>query len=250
MDTLTGAAMPTLPDLTGRSFALLDRAERDRLGTLLRPLAWIDGLITADMIAPSEADNSNESEVWLDHIWRKESAAELSKLTLAETGNIVSVLIGQYAHIGDMLREQPEAYRPYLSGDGDPLDAATQWAGGFRRGIRLSQDAWRPLLDDEKALSLIIAIFGLLPDEDIPAHLVPASPFRHMSADERDRFRRETVEMLPQIVLTLRECVRDHDAARADYAEPYVRPTPKIGRNDSCPCGSGNKYKKCCLDRG
>ncbi|MFH1200137.1 MAG: SEC-C metal-binding domain-containing protein [Candidatus Micrarchaeota archaeon] len=22
---------------------------------------------------------------------------------------------------------------------------------------------------------------------------------------------------------------------------------PKAGRNDSCPCGSGKKYKKCCL---
>ncbi len=29
--------------------------------------------------------------------------------------------------------------------------------------------------------------------------------------------------------------------------EPYVRPEPKIGRNDPCPCGSGKKYKKCCL---
>lgn len=27
--------------------------------------------------------------------------------------------------------------------------------------------------------------------------------------------------------------------------EPYVRPEPKIGRNDPCPCGSGKKYKKC-----
>jgi hypothetical protein len=27
---------------------------------------------------------------------------------------------------------------------------------------------------------------------------------------------------------------------------PYVRPEPKIGRNDKCPCGSGKKYKKCC----
>jgi hypothetical protein len=26
---------------------------------------------------------------------------------------------------------------------------------------------------------------------------------------------------------------------------PFVRP-PKIGRNDTCPCGSGKKYKKCC----
>jgi hypothetical protein len=27
----------------------------------------------------------------------------------------------------------------------------------------------------------------------------------------------------------------------------YHRPAPKIGRNDVCPCGSGKKYKKCCI---
>jgi uncharacterized protein YecA (UPF0149 family) len=26
--------------------------------------------------------------------------------------------------------------------------------------------------------------------------------------------------------------------------------TRKIGRNDPCPCGSGLKYKHCCLNRG
>ena len=29
--------------------------------------------------------------------------------------------------------------------------------------------------------------------------------------------------------------------------ETYKRPTPKIQRNEPCPCGSGKKYKKCCL---
>lgn len=28
--------------------------------------------------------------------------------------------------------------------------------------------------------------------------------------------------------------------------KPFVRKTPKIGRNDPCPCGSGKKYKHCC----
>jgi len=28
------------------------------------------------------------------------------------------------------------------------------------------------------------------------------------------------------------------------------RTSPKIGRNDPCPCGSGKKFKKCCLDKG
>lgn len=29
--------------------------------------------------------------------------------------------------------------------------------------------------------------------------------------------------------------------------ETYVRAEPKIGRNEACPCGSGKKYKKCCI---
>lgn len=46
------------------------------------------------------------------------------------------------------------------------------------------------------------------------------------------------------------------------YEKPNLRPLPdkpfrfgegvrkeKTGRNDPCPCGSGKKYKKCCLDK-
>ena len=29
-------------------------------------------------------------------------------------------------------------------------------------------------------------------------------------------------------------------------ARTVVRSTPKVGRNDPCPCGSGKKYKHCC----
>ncbi len=28
--------------------------------------------------------------------------------------------------------------------------------------------------------------------------------------------------------------------------EPALAVPQKVGRNDACPCGSGNKYKKCC----
>ena len=30
--------------------------------------------------------------------------------------------------------------------------------------------------------------------------------------------------------------------------EPYVRQKPKVQRNNHCPCGSGLKYKQCCLE--
>lgn len=32
--------------------------------------------------------------------------------------------------------------------------------------------------------------------------------------------------------------------------EPYVREEKKIGRNHPCPCGSGKKFKKCCIGKG
>lgn len=38
-----------------------------------------------------------------------------------------------------------------------------------------------------------------------------------------------------------------------DYEEPTLIPSvqdePKVGRNDPCPCGSGKKYKKCCMKK-
>ena len=34
--------------------------------------------------------------------------------------------------------------------------------------------------------------------------------------------------------------------AHAPEPETVRRATPRVGRNDPCPCGSGKKYKKCC----
>ena len=36
---------------------------------------------------------------------------------------------------------------------------------------------------------------------------------------------------------------------KAAGQRPVVRTAPKIGRNDPCHCGSGQKYKKCCIDK-
>lgn len=35
--------------------------------------------------------------------------------------------------------------------------------------------------------------------------------------------------------------------ASSGKAKPITRPGSRIGRNDPCPCGSGKKYKKCCM---
>ena len=35
-----------------------------------------------------------------------------------------------------------------------------------------------------------------------------------------------------------------------DDSAPFVRQEKKAGRNDPCPCGSGKKFKKCCIGKG
>ena len=37
------------------------------------------------------------------------------------------------------------------------------------------------------------------------------------------------------------------EEASTGKRKPVMRPGAKIGRNDPCPCGSGRKYKQCCM---
>ena len=51
------------------------------------------------------------------------------------------------------------------------------------------------------------------------------------------------------------EAVIDNQKMMQAYAQYKNTHTPKIkehkiGRNDPCPCGSGKKYKNCCLNTG
>jgi preprotein translocase subunit SecA len=39
----------------------------------------------------------------------------------------------------------------------------------------------------------------------------------------------------------------EDDEDDGSLVEQVIRTEPKIGRNDPCPCGSGKKYKKCCM---
>ena len=39
------------------------------------------------------------------------------------------------------------------------------------------------------------------------------------------------------------------EEAVGNWSEPYIKEGEDTGRNDPCPCGSGKKYKKCCLNK-
>ena len=50
--------------------------------------------------------------------------------------------------------------------------------------------------------------------------------------------------------VTLEEIERLKSMGIVPKVKTIVRDYKKIGRNDPCPCGSGKKYKNCCLKTG
>ena len=52
----------------------------------------------------------------------------------------------------------------------------------------------------------------------------------------------------PQLYAMLREMF--HQDTRTLLLGLSSNPAASIGRNDPCPCGSGKKYKHCCLLKG
>ncbi len=79
---------------------------------------------------------------------------------------------------------------------------------------------------------------------DIPAALEDAEE----SAEVFMASMAEIAEQLPWIMMNYAECgCLLSDMLNAEPEEPYRREQPKIGRNDPCFCGSGKKYKNCCI---
>ena len=102
----------------------------------------------------------------------------------------------QHEFIFAMLFESPELYQPFL-GKGDRLEAAAQWAAGFRFGIRLRPEPWAPLIDDEGARTLLATIFCLEREEDQPQEPGVESRFADVSPERWEEMRRTSVEALP-----------------------------------------------------
>jgi hypothetical protein len=59
-------------------------------------------------------------------------------------------------------------------------------------------------------------------------------------------------KILPKIIKLkklINRSLRESDP-EVQISATVTRTTARIGRNDACPCGSGKKYKQCCLRKG
>ncbi|MCU1258724.1 MAG: Protein translocase subunit SecA [Bryobacterales bacterium] len=164
---------------------------------------------------------------------------------------------------------------------GSTLSAAAEAAGVHRNTIsnwRRTQPAfacaldaahydrvlhWRSLAEENAELA-IATIHNLLADPNTPpgirlkaalailkecTTLPPASPSMAEHVIPRQiAAALETATVVPdEPVPDASLCTDEALHNSAQSPQPFRRQLPKVGRNDNCLCGSGQKYKRCCL---
>jgi len=217
----------------------LTEEELDRLGEFLEDigppalnLEMMDGYFAAlisgpDMVLPSE---------FLSQIWGE----EFSFTSDEEAGEIVNLVLRHWNTISRELRRtltEPHVYMPVLLEDDAGMTNANDWANGFLRGIQARPHEWHELMDSEEHGGPLLIIM-LLAHEHDPDPALRSPP---MAGANRE-------ELVLNLIAGLTQIYRYFEPQRQSRrAAPLRRTASKVGRNEACPCGSGRKYKYCCI---
>jgi uncharacterized protein len=195
----------------------------------------LDGFFAAlitgpDMVMPSE-------------YYREVFGGEMSDVcefgSLDEANEILGLMMRHWNTIAGTLFKG-EVYVPLLLQDENGVAHGNDWAHGFMRGTLMRHDGWLELVNDEKHGGCLIPMMMLHHEHDTDPKMRP----KPISPEQREDV---IVHMAAGLVQAYRY-FRAHRQvnASAHKSEPR-RNAPKVGRNDPFPCGSGKKYKRCCV---
>ncbi|MDM8536239.1 SEC-C metal-binding domain-containing protein [Desulfobacterales bacterium HSG17] len=112
---------------------------------------------------------------------------------------------------------------------------------GDKRGIEKLQEIFANE-DDASYVGDTLECLGLIHNVNIP-ELPDIAKIRH----KEEKMRKIKAKEISELTDRLSNKKKQEATAEKEEAIPFERETPKIGRNAKCPCGSGKKYKKCCL---
>ena len=222
----------------------LDELDRflssDATGDEAMMMDTLDGYLTAIVIGPTTLPASR----WISGIWgmKEEDAPNFASAEQAE--RVMTLILRHMNSIINRLHEAPESFTPildtvsYQDKEKEYLDGE-MWSYGFIAGLALARDDWQPLFENVQAMDALLPIYTL--------------GSRDLTAEQRaltktPAQREQLAKQIPASVATLyrfwlpyREAIHERIVATT-----IQRATPKVGRNDPCPCGSGKKFKKCC----
>lgn len=104
--------------------------------------------------------------------------------------------------------------------------------------------------DTEVKIFTFVCLLGAL-TKDAGLNGLLRQRFPSMSAKEWQDLEGRSQELNAQILGSYRESLLDFVADKPKQTvaegETMRRAVPRVGRNEPCPCGSGKKYKHCCL---
>ena len=241
-------AMPTPPpylddDQIERLSDLLDRRAVPFKGFNLEAL---DGFLSALVVSPAPVlPGEWQPVVWGGKAPRWENEAEALEVETLLTGHW-HMCAARVRHGGDTLPDHlaplmwlPED--PELTGEDalheDELNVGQDWALGFFTGVGLREADWDRWLDENDWIEDIFDQLDRLASGEAINPDDPTAPGTAVGYKER-----------LAIVSDLPSMLADLNHHRVDALTPRtpIQRDATPGRNDSCPCGSGKKYKKCC----
>ena len=217
----------------------ITKSKLENLGSFLKKydlpdLLTIHGFLAAivsgpNLIMPSE---------WMDFLSLNNGEYE----SMDEAQEIIGSIMTMYNDIAHQFQDRTfQAINTSFKGK-DKVDLSTAknlWAKGYMLGVAYDKDAW--LINDEIS-TLLLPISSLRMDDESLQQLIHQNSAElkpeHIRQYGEDKLS-ETANAIYQYWLKRRNPTADINRIQAGKS--------KIGRNDPCPCGSGNKYKKCCL---
>lgn len=192
-------------------------------------ISTLDGFFTAIVSGPELIQPSR----WMPALW---GDFEPEWETEKDFELIVSLLMRHMNSIASHLMNEPESFEPLFMQrevEGNTYIIVDEWCYGYMKGVDLALAQWNIDGMDMAIMLLPIKIFGT---ED-----------GWVKLDGMDKQEIENVRNA--ITPNVRE-IQAYWLARREESpgrSPIRHDKPRVGRNDLCPCGSGKKYKKCCL---
>jgi uncharacterized protein len=171
---------------------------------------------------------------WIPHVWGDfEPVWEREH----DVQKVMTLLMRHMNAIAVMLMEQPEDFEPvFLERN---VDGKTHTIVDEGCGVTLAADQWE--LDTSEMQELLAPIVAFQGEHLLRTH--------DLYNDEEVRVLQEAIPVNVRRIHSYWLSKRSLVTAQTLSAPNTVVGMPKVGRNDPCPCGSGKKYKKCCLDR-
>ncbi len=197
----------------------------------------LDGYLTGILVAPGMIPPSR----WMANLWIEEEPVFDDEAQLRSTLGALGAMSNALGNRIQQSLRRLEAdrvcdYRPgFLPTEGKPSHAAVrEWIGGFWKAMELVPAEWSALILDERTRVIVEPFVGFI---DLgPNHAIERP-------DDIEERLDDAAAMIPRAILLLRKLIAIRAARNPVAARPV---NAKVGRNDPCSCGSGQKFKRCC----